>query len=229
VTTDDAAVVEVRGLHRFFRRSGDEVAALRDVSFSVAASEHLAVRGPSGSGKSTLLAMLAGLDRPDAGEVRIDGVPFNFRDAPDPARTRRESIGVLTQTSALVQHLTLADNIRVTARVRRQDAEVGALLDLVGLRHRRKAWPSELSGGETARAGLALALIGTPRLLLADEPTAEISSAEEAELLVLMRSVRPADGATIVVTHSEAVADAADRVLELDAGRLTEATLAGVR
>jgi putative ABC transport system ATP-binding protein len=219
-TTD--SVVDVRGLHRFFRRGSDEVAALRDVSFDVRAGEHVAVRGPSGSGKSTLLALLAGLDRPDAGEVRLDGTAYNFRDAPDPSRTRRRAIGVLTQTSSLLAHLTVAGNVRTAARVRRCDADVDQLLAMVGLTARRDAWPTELSGGETARAGLAAALVGSPRLLLADEPTAEISSAEESDLLALLREIRPHDGATIVVTHSDAVADAADRVLELDAGRLTE-------
>jgi putative ABC transport system ATP-binding protein len=216
-----AAVLEARGLHRFFRRAGDEVAALRDVSFAVTGGELVAVRGPSGSGKSTLLAVLAGLDRPDAGEVRLDDTVINFRDAPDPGAARRSSIGMLTQSSGLLEHLCVRDNIRMAAWARRTTSDPDALLASVDLVHRSTAWPSQLSGGETARAGLAVALVGTPRLLLADEPTAEISSAEEADLLGLLRELCPPDGATILVTHSDRVTDAADRVLHLDQGRLS--------
>ncbi|MDQ1706621.1 MAG: putative transport system ATP-binding protein [Frankiaceae bacterium] len=217
---EPAPVVEARGLHRFFRRGGDEVAAVRDVSFVVGHGELIAVRGPSGSGKSTLLALLAGVDRPDAGEVRLDGEVINFRDAPDPATARRRTIGVLTQAGGLIEHLSVRDNLRVAARARRSTDDVDALLDLVGLGHRATAVPSQLSGGETARAGLAVALIGSPRLLLADEPTAEVSATEEQSLLELLTNVRPSDGATIVVTHSDAVAGAAQRILDLSAGRL---------
>ena len=213
-------VLEVRGLHRFFRRGGEEVAALRDVGFAVAAGELIAVRGPSGCGKSTLLALLAGLDRPDAGEVRLDDRPLTYRDAPGAVVRRRVTIGVLPQSGGLVEHLRVRDNVRMAARVRGVRADVDAILASVGLSTRARAWPSELSGGETARAGLAVALVGPPRVLLADEPTAEVSSAEEQALLALLRETRPASGATVVVTHSDIVAAAAHRVLDLRAGRL---------
>ena len=216
------AALEVRGLHRFFRRGGEEVAALRDVSFAVMPGEFVAVRGPSGSGKSTLLALLAGLDRPDAGEVRVNDVVVNHRDAADPATVRRTSTGLLPQSGGLVEHLRVADNLRLVARVRGRSVDVLELLNAVGLAHRMRAWPSELSGGETARAGLAVALVGDPALLLADEPTAEVSSEEERALLTLLRRTRAAPSATVVVTHSDAVAAAADRVLTLNGGRLTE-------
>jgi putative ABC transport system ATP-binding protein len=218
--SDAAPVLEVRGLHRFFRRGGEEVAALRDVSFVVAPGEFVAVRGPSGCGKSTLLTLLAGLDRPDAGEVRLDGRALTYRDAPDATAARRATTGVLPQAGGLVEHLSVRDNVRVAARVRGVRVDADALLVAVGLRHRTRAWPSQLSGGETARAGLAVALVGEPRLLLADEPTAEVSSAEEQALLLLLRDVRPSTGATVVVTHSDAVAAAAHRVLDLRGGRL---------
>jgi putative ABC transport system ATP-binding protein len=214
------SVLEARGLHRFFRRGGEEVAALRDVSFTVAAGELVAVRGPSGCGKSTLLALLAGLDRPDAGEVRLDGRPLTYRDAPDAVALRRTTIGVLPQSGGLVEHLRVSENVRIAARVRGVRVDVASLLESVGLAARSRAWPSELSGGETARAGLAVALVGPPRVLLADEPTAEVSSAEEQTLLELLIESRPATGATVVVTHSDTVAAAAHRVLDLRSGRL---------
>ena len=221
-----APTLEARGLHRFFRRGGEEVAALRDVSFTVAPGELVAVRGPSGSGKSTLLTLLAGLDRPDAGEIRVFGVPVNHRAAPDLASTRRRTTGLLPQSGGLVEHLTVVDNVRMAARIRGVRAEVEALLDAVGLRHRGRSWPSRLSGGETARAGLAVALVGSPALLLADEPTAEVSSEEEHTLLRLLRDTRPPSAASVVVTHSDVVAAAADRVLELNAGKLVDGSMA---
>lgn len=215
-------VLEASGLHRFFRRGGEEVAALRDVSLTLSPGELVAVVGPSGSGKSTLLNLLAGLDDPDGGSVRITGRQLNHETPGAQARLRGDLIGILTQTSGLVEHLDVLDNLRLAASFRSTTsgaAELHHLLASVQLEERAHARPSTLSGGETARANLAVALAGGPRLLLADEPTAEVSTTEEAALLDLLRSLRPSDGATLLVTHSPAVAGAADRVLHLLDGR----------
>ena len=216
-------VLHAQGLHRFFRRGGEEVAALRDVSLTLMPGDTVAVVGPSGSGKSTLLNLLAGLDDPDGGSVTVDGAPMSHQPADVQARLRGRQIGVLTQTSGLVEHLDLVGNLRLAGSFRRPTPSAGelvALLEAVGLRHRATARPSTLSGGETARANLAVALTGAPRLLLADEPTAEISREEEETLLELLRALQPADGATVLVTHSTAVAEAADRVVHLVDGRV---------
>ena len=215
-------VLEARGLHRFYRRGGEEVAALRDVSVIVQPGEMVAVVGPSGSGKSTLLNLLAGLDDPDGGSVRVAGRALSHEPTGTQARMRGELIGVLTQTSGLLEHLDVLANLRLAGSFRapkpsRQDLE--DTLESVGLGERAHARPSTLSGGETARANLAVAMAGGPRLLLADEPTAEVSTAEESALLALLRKVRPLDGATIMVTHSPRVAESADRILHLVDGR----------
>ena len=215
-------VVEARGLHRFFRRGGEEVAALRDVSLALLPGEVVAVVGPSGSGKSTLLNMLAGLDNPDGGSVRVAGRSLSHQPANTQARLRGELIGVLTQASGLVEHLDVLDNLRLAASFRREPPPLSGLRSLLGdvdLAERVHARPSTLSGGETARANLAVAMVGRPRLLLADEPTAEVSTTEEALLLRLIRELQPADGATLLVTHSTRVAAAADRVVHLVDGR----------
>ena len=215
-------VLEARGLHRFFRRGGEEVAALRDVSLTLHAGEIVAVVGPSGSGKSTLLNLLAGLDDPDGGSVRVSGQLISHEPAGVQARLRGALIGVLTQSSGLVEHLDVLGTLRLAASFRTtrpSTADLRRLLDDVQLGDRAHARPSTLSGGETARANLAVALAGGPRLLLADEPTAEVSTAEEASLLWLLRSLQPPDGATVLVTHSPAVAAAADRVVRLIDGR----------
>lgn len=215
-------VLDANGLHRFFRRGGEEVAALRDVSVTLFAGEIVAVMGPSGSGKSTLLNLLAGLDDPDGGSVRVAGRQLSHESPNAQARLRGELIGVLTQTSGLVEHLDLLDNLRLAASFRTKApslSELGSLLRDVQLGERAHARPSTLSGGETARANLAVALVGSPRLLLADEPTAEVSTDEEASLLHLLRTLQPLDGATLLVTHSPGVARAADRIVRLVDGR----------
>jgi putative ABC transport system ATP-binding protein len=235
-------VMEVRGVHRFFFSGDDsEVAALKDVTFSVAAGEFVAVIGHSGSGKSTLLNLMAGLDNPDGGSIWVGDRRLSHRDRGEQALWRGSTIGMLTQASGLVEHLTLRGNIELAeflrrrARTSRQARRLGIpaaespttvgvgtdqLLGGVGLIGRGGARPSTLSGGETARANLAVALSGSPRVLLADEPTAEISRSEEKDVLRLLSDLRPPDGVTLVVTHSEIVAQSADRVLELEAGRL---------
>ena len=216
------------GLHRFHRRGGTEVAALRDVSLTCGPGELVAVVGPSGSGKSTLLNLLAGLDDPDGGRVLVYGRAITRVGEARAAGLRARHVGILTQHGALLGHLTVRQNValalalRARARRTRPDRRAAdALLDALGLASLRDALPRRLSGGESARAGLAAALAGTPDVLLADEPTAELSSAEEADVLALLRAVRPANAATVLVTHSAAVAAGADRVLRLAGGRLT--------
>ncbi|HEV7208061.1 MAG TPA: ABC transporter ATP-binding protein [Mycobacteriales bacterium] len=218
------AVIEARGLHRFFRRGDGEVAALKDVHLSVAPGETVAVVGPSGSGKSTLLSLLAGLDDPDGGSVWVTGQRMSHQPPRRQARLRGTHLGVLTQSSGLVEHLTVRANVQLAASLRPSRAltlqQAEELLDALGLQARSTARPSTLSGGETARANLAVALAGGPQVLLADEPTAEVSRHEEQTVLALLRQARPHDGATVLVTHSAVVAASADRIVEIRDGRL---------
>jgi putative ABC transport system ATP-binding protein len=218
-------VLQARGVHRFYRRGGrldNEVVALRDVDLTVAAGELVAVVGPSGSGKSTLLGLLAGLDDPSGGSVWVAGERLSHRPPAEQARLRGRHIGVLTQSSGLLDHLDVLGNVVLAGSFRRPAADPGhavALLGRLGLQDRLHARPSTLSGGETARANLAAALVGDPTVLLADEPTAEVSRAEEAAVLRLLTELRPPGSGTVVVTHSAAVARAASRVVTLIAGR----------
>ncbi|MGI8535064.1 MAG: ABC transporter ATP-binding protein [Mycobacteriales bacterium] len=223
----DGPVLEAHDVHRFYRRGGRvdaEVAALRGVDLVVHAGETVAVIGPSGSGKSTLLGLLAGLDDPDGGSVRVAGERLSHRTPADQARLRGRLIGVVTQASGLVDHLDVLQNVLLAGSLRRSSnggvEQARALLYAVGLSSRSRSRPATLSGGETARANLAAALIGDPVLLLADEPTAEISRAEEATVLALLREHRPAGAGAVLVTHSAEVARSADRVVELQDGRV---------
>jgi putative ABC transport system ATP-binding protein len=213
--------LSARGLHRFYRRGGTEVPALLDVSLDCRPGETVAVTGPSGSGKSTLLNLLAGLDDPDGGVVHVAGERLSHRRPAAAARLRAQHIGVLTQSSGLFGHLTVQENVRFAASLGRPGGPTPAeLIQGLGLRAVRHSTTRTLSGGETARAGLAVALAGAPTVLLADEPTAEVSKDEEEAILDLLDRWRAPDGATVIVTHSAAVAAHADRVVHLVDGRL---------
>jgi putative ABC transport system ATP-binding protein len=214
-----------RGLHRFYRRGDEEIPALRDVTLAVSRGETVAVVGPSGSGKSTLVALLAGLDDPDGGSVYVAGERLSHRGPAAQARLRARYIGVMTQGSGLVEHLSVVENVRLAASFRRHERHrltmpaLLPLLEALGLADRARARPSTLSGGETARANLAVALAGTPAVLLADEPTAEISRSEERAVLNLLETMATSL-ATVIVTHSRTVASTAHRAVHLVDGRL---------
>jgi putative ABC transport system ATP-binding protein len=208
-------------LYRFYHAEDSETLALRGVSLEVAAGEMVAVTGPSGSGKSTLLMCLGGLDDPDGGTVRICGERLSRRPEADRARIRARSIGVLFQSNNLVGHLSLHDNVALAQRVADGGGDRGAraeILEQMGLTSRRRALPSQLSGGELARAGLAVALVNRPAVVLADEPTGELDTATAQAVLELLKERACLGAAVVVVTHDPAVADRADRQLRLRDG-----------
>ncbi|MCW2883474.1 MAG: putative transporter ATP-binding protein [Streptosporangiaceae bacterium] len=214
--------LEARSLYRFFRAGEEETLALQGVSLSLAPGEVVAVSGPSGSGKSTLLSCLAGLDEPDGGTVLVGGRRISHQPEPTRARLRARHIGVLFQSANLFEHLTVEGNLSLSQGLARKDHRTDRkeLLESVGLSARAHAYPSELSGGESARAGLALALANDPIVLLADEPTGELDSATEAQILDLLLSRARAGAAVLVASHSPAVAAAADRVIRLFDGKV---------
>ena len=217
-------LLEAHQLYRFFHAGDDETFALRGVSMNVDEGETVAVMGPSGSGKSTLLACLAGLDDPDGGYVTVSGQRITRRSEAQRCAIRGRRVGILLQFANLLEHLSVIDNVRAAQRLvrPRHRIDARALLAQVGLSHKETARPSTLSGGEAARAGLAVALANDPAVLLADEPTGEVDGATEAELLDLLRTRAERGRAVVVVTHSDRVADAADRVLHLSDGRLSD-------
>ncbi|MFK0025719.1 ABC transporter ATP-binding protein [Streptomyces sp. NPDC090798] len=216
---DDA--LNARELYRFFWSGEEETLALRGVSLRVRRGETVAVVGPSGAGKSTLLSCLAGLDEPSGGEVRVDGVRISHRPETERARLRAQHIGVLLQTRNLVAHLSVRDNVRLAHSAVRGRPAVSAreLLDEVGLAGRAHALPRQLSGGELARAGLAVALANSPAVLLADEPTGELDGGTERLILQMLRDRAALGCAVLIVTHSAEAVRVADRVIALDDGR----------
>ena len=209
-------------LYRFFHIGDDETAALRGVSLQVCAGEIVAVTGPSGSGKSTLLACLTGLDEPDGGHVEVAGVRLTRRSQANRARLRRANFGILLQSGNLFPHLTVEQNVRLQMQLagKPDEKRIAPLLDSVGLVARARALPTELSGGETARAGLAVALACDPPILVADEPTAEVDRDTELRLIAQFEARRAAGLATLLATHSKALAQRADRIVRLKVGRV---------
>jgi putative ABC transport system ATP-binding protein len=215
--------LEAHDLYRFYHAGDDETLALRGVSLSVRRGEVVAVMGPSGSGKSTLVNCLAGLDEPDGGWVAVAGKRITRRPKAEQSALRARLIGLLLQSGNMLDHLTIGDNLRADmhfgAMKRDGDLVEKALAD-VGLPGRRGSFPDQLSGGELARASLALALINDPAVLIVDEPTGEVDDENERIVLELMRERARKGGAVLVVTHSPVVASVADRVLHLVDGRL---------
>jgi putative ABC transport system ATP-binding protein len=209
-------------LYRFFRAGDEETLALRGVSLQVGRGETVAVAGPSGSGKSTLLSCLAGLDEPAGGAVTIGGEQISHRPERRRARIRSRRLGILLQSGNLVAHLSVRDNIRLAqaAAGRHPEQTPEELLDQVDLSGRAGAVAPELSGGELARAGLAVALSNNPDVLLADEPTGELDGATEQIVLELLRARAELGHGVLVVTHSTVVMRIADRVIQLHDGRI---------
>ncbi len=215
--------LEADSLYRFYHAGDDETLALRGVSLTASAGEVVAVTGPSGSGKSTLLACLAGLDDPDGGTVRVAGRRLSRRPEEERAALRARHIGVLYQQNNLIGHLTVEQNVALAQRLAGADrgpAWRHTLLDGLGIAARASHRPAQLSGGETARAGLAIALANQPGVLICDEPTGELDEDTAGQILALLQQQAGDGTAVIVATHAEAVEGAADRVHHIVDGRV---------
>jgi putative ABC transport system ATP-binding protein len=220
------AMVEVRELTRTYGSGPSTMHALRDVSFDVAPGEMVAVVGRSGSGKTTLLNLVGGLDRPDAGTVHVDGTEVTALDDAGLSRLRRETVSYIFQTFGLMPPLTAAENVGIPLRLRRtpvpeREERVALLLDLVGLRDHAEQRPAELSGGQQQRVAITRALAGSPRLLIADEPTGQLDAETGLAVMELLRGIVDAEGLTAVVaTHDPVMMSLADRVLTIADGRV---------
>ena len=219
------AAVELRGVSRRFRLGAEEVWAVRDVSLSLAPGEFLALIGRSGSGKTTLLNTIAGLDRPTAGEVVIDGERVDAMNESALVRLRRSKLGFVFQSFGLLPLLSAQENVELPLRIagvrRGRAARARDALALVGLERRARHRPYELSGGEQQRVAIARALVTEPALLLADEPTGELDSATATAVFTLIRDVCRERGVSIIAcTHDRLVMELAGRVEELEDGRL---------
>ncbi|GAB4449704.1 MAG: ABC transporter ATP-binding protein [Rhodocyclaceae bacterium] len=221
-------LVEAIGLGKTVASGETRIEILHQVSFAVVAAEAVAVVGASGSGKSTLLGLLAGLDTPSEGRVRIEGADLFALDEDERAQLRGRLMGFVFQSFQLLPALTALENVMLPLELAGSaDARESAsrLLDRVGLAQRRLHYPRHLSGGEQQRVALARAFACAPRLLLADEPTGNLDAATGAAVIDLMFEMNAERGTTLIlVTHDPALARRCTRVLRLAGGRLAEGT-----
>ena len=216
--------IELRRLTKTFPSGGDLLHVLRGVDLEIAAGESVAIVGPSGSGKSTMLALIAGLDRPDDGEVLIDGRAVHDLSEDELALLRRGTIGFVFQSFQLLANMTARENVLLPLELleaRDADERADELLELVGLAERSGHYPAQLSGGEQQRVALARAFAPRPPILLADEPTGNLDRATGERVLEVLADLRRRFGTTLVlVTHDNAVARLTGRSLLLRDGRL---------
>jgi len=226
-------VISLREVSKTVMSGNEPLTILHPLTLDVARGEFVAIVGPSGSGKSTLLGLIAGLDAPTSGRITIDGVDITTLDEDRLARLRGEKIGFVFQFFHLIPSLTAFENIAVpmeiaeVADVRQRAAR---LLDEVGLTDRGHHYPSQLSGGEQQRGALARALANDPPIVLADEPTGNLDSANGRHILELLRSIHVSRGTTVVlVTHDSELAAIADVRLVLRDGRVAEHITADMR
>lgn len=222
-------VLEARRLAKTYDTGGAEVVGLRGVDLSVDRGEFVAIMGPSGCGKSTLLNLLAGLDRPTSGEAWLDGERIDELSETELARLRRRKIGFVFQFFNLVPTLSVVENVELPLLLvgrRHKDARRCAdeLLSDLGIADKHGAAPALLSGGQQQRVALARALANTPDIVLGDEPTGNLDSAASREVLGLLRAARDRGQTLLIVTHDARVAAAADRVVTLRDGLVSDET-----
>jgi putative ABC transport system ATP-binding protein len=222
-------VLEARSLAKTYDTGGAQVLGLRGVDLSIERGEFVAVMGPSGCGKSTLLNLLAGLDRPTAGEAWLDGERIDRLSETELARLRRRKVGFVFQFFNLVPTLSAVENVELPLLLvgrRRRDARRSAnqLLTELGVGDRQDAAPVLLSGGQQQRVALARALANAPDIVLGDEPTGNLDSAATREVLALLRAARDRGQTLLIVTHDARVAAAADRIVRLRDGLVSHET-----
>jgi putative ABC transport system ATP-binding protein len=226
------ALVQVSDVHKVYPRGAERIDVLKGLDLEVPQGEFLALMGPSGSGKTTLLNVIGGLDKPTAGRVVVGGRDLTRAGSRELARWRAEHVGFVFQFYNLLPVLTAARNVELPllltglSRAERR-RHVDAALDLVGLADRADHYPSQLSGGQEQRVGIARAIVNDPTLLLCDEPTGDLDRQTAGEILDLIAALNQPHGKTVImVTHDPLAAARAGRVLHVDKGVLVEAQAA---
>jgi|SRR5678816_2794091 len=219
-------VVEIKNLVKSYRRGGQVVPVLTNITFDIAAGDYVALMGPSGSGKSTLLNLIAGIDKPDSGILRVGGIDITALGEADLAAWRADNVGFIFQFYNLMPVLTAFENVELPLLLtdlssRERDEHVTAALAMVGLADRMEHFPSELSGGQQQRVAIARAIITDPTILVADEPTGDLDRVSAEEILNMMDQLNRELGKTIImVTHDPHSAGKAHTVQHLDKGEL---------
>lgn len=217
-------VIQVSGLTKQVSTFEGNLTILSDINFSVKSGDSIAIVGASGSGKSTLLSLLAGLDVASKGDIILDGQSLNSLDEEARAKVRADKIGFVFQSFMLVQSLTALENVMLPAELagdKNAKEQAITLLDKVGLSHRLAHYPSQLSGGEQQRVAIARAFIGSPKILFADEPSANLDTHNGHLIETLLFDLNQQNGTTLVlVTHDEQLAKQCHRIIHIEGGQL---------
>jgi putative ABC transport system ATP-binding protein len=220
-------LVDIRGVSKSYRRGDQVVPVLREITLAIPRGDFIALMGPSGSGKSTLLNLIAGIDKPDRGEVLVGGEDITRLGEAELADWRAANVGFIFQFYNLMPVLNAIENVELPLLLTRLDkserrARVATALELVGLADRREHYPNELSGGQQQRVAIARALITDPTLIVADEPTGDLDRKSAGEILELMRRLNAEMGKTIImVSHDPHSVESARHVTHLEKGELT--------
>jgi putative ABC transport system ATP-binding protein len=218
-------MIVVRNLVKAIRNGAHEVRIIRDISFEVPSRQFVAIMGPSGSGKSTLLGLIAGLDWPSSGSISIDGQDITRLREDEMAQLRGKKLGFVFQSYHLIPTLTALENVMLPLEFNgiAVDGRAAYLLEAVGLADRSGHYPAQLSGGEQQRVALARAFVMKPSVLLADEPTGNLDSANGGHVLELLLRLNKEEGTTLIlVTHDEMLASHAERRLLLKDGKIVD-------
>ncbi len=226
------ALIECRNLTREYRRGEGAIKPLDELDLDVAAGTFLALMGPSGSGKTTLLNLIAGIDRPTGGSLRIDGIELSTLSRSKLAAWRSEYIGYIFQLYNLVPVLTAYENIELPLLLhklsrKQRHEKVSLALDLVGLADRHDHFPRQLSGGQEQRVAIARAIVTDPKIIVADEPTGDLDATAAGSVMAMLKRLHEELGKTLImVTHDPKTADFANQTLQLEKGQLVEETVA---
>jgi putative ABC transport system ATP-binding protein len=219
-------LVEIRNLAKSYTRGGQVVPVLSDITLDIEAGEFIALMGPSGSGKTTLLNLIAGIDKPDSGSLRVDGVDIAALSEAELADWRAAHVGFVFQFYNLMPVLTAYENVELPlmlaplSRAERR-ARVELVLSVVGLADRMKHYPNELSGGQQQRVAIARAVVADPTIIVADEPTGDLDRVSAGDILAMLQRLNRELGKTIImVTHDANAAKAARSLVHLEKGEL---------
>ena len=217
------SIIEFKHVSREFQSGSDVVRALDDASFEIEKGRFTVILGPSGSGKSTTLNLLGGMDKATSGEIWVDGRDISKMSLAQLTRYRREDVGFVFQFYNLIPNLTAFENVDMAKKISKGQMDTAEALKAVGLEHRMKSFPSQLSGGELQRVSIARALAKKPRIILGDEPTGALDSETGVIVLsLLQKQSREKNNTVILVTHNADIAKCADKVIRMKNGKIRE-------